>query len=124
MPARPSFTALLGPLERYGKKNGARRGGIIFACSSTGSYGNRKEDAWGGTDYNERGNFNYSDFEPDGSILFNLAFTVSESVVMRLPKNFDLCQIESIGRQYELEQNLFDGHFLHYCVYFKSPKPN
>jgi hypothetical protein len=43
---------------------------------------------------------------------------------MRLPKNFDLCQIELIGRQYELEQNLFDGHFLHYCVYFKFSNPD
>ena len=77
---------------------------------------------WGGTDYNEKAKFSFSDFEPDGRALLNLAFSVSESVVMRLPKNFDFSEIESTRREYELQENLFEGQLLHYCVYFMSPE--
>ena len=57
--------------------------------------------------------------EPDGRKLLNLAFSISESVVMRLPKNFELSELDSIGRDYGLEENMPDGRLLHYCVYFK-----
>lgn len=75
---------------------------------------------WGGTDYNERGKFLFSDFEPDGRVLLDLAFSVSKSVVMRLPKKFDFKELDELGRGYELQENLFNGRLLHYCVYFKS----
>jgi len=52
--------------------------------------------------------------------LIDLAFTVCDCVVMRLPKNFDLSGLDSMGLEYELEQNLFNGQLLHYCAYFKS----
>ncbi len=79
---------------------------------------------WGGTDYNERGKFSFSDFDPDGITLLNLAFTVSDSVVMRLPKNFDLDELDTIGREYKIQENKFDGGLLHYCVYFKFTNQN
>jgi len=75
---------------------------------------------WGGTDYNEKGKFYLSDFEPDGRRLLNLAFSISGTVVMRLPKNFELSELDSIGRDYGLEENILDGRLLHYCVYFIS----
>ena len=75
---------------------------------------------WGGTDYNEKGKFNFSDFESDGAKLIELAFSVCDWVVMRVPKNFDLPELESIGREYEMEKNMFKGLLLHYCVYFRS----
>jgi len=74
---------------------------------------------WGGTDYGEKGKFHLSDFDPDGRKLLNLAFSISESVVMRLPKNFELSELDSIGRDYGLEENMPDGRLIHYCVYFK-----
>ncbi len=73
---------------------------------------------WGGTDYNEKSKFNLSDFEPDGTTLLHLAFKVSGSIVMRLPKNFDFDELETIGREYEVQENIFEGRLLHYCVYF------
>jgi len=74
---------------------------------------------WGGTDYNEKGQFYLRDFEPNGRKLLDLAFTLSGAVVMRLPKNFELSELDTIGRDYELEENMLDGRLLHYCVYFK-----
>jgi len=74
---------------------------------------------WGGTDYNELEKFLLSNFEPDGTKLLNLAFSVTDSVVIRLPKNFDLKDLDSFGRTYELERNMFDGKLLHYCAFFK-----
>lgn len=75
---------------------------------------------WGGTDYNEKGKFHLSDFEPGGAKLLNTAFSVSDSVVMRLPKNFDFGELDSMGRKYGVQENKFDGRLLHYSVYFKS----
>ena len=75
---------------------------------------------WGGTDYNEKGKFHFSDFEPGGVKLLDMAFSVSDSVVMRLPKNFDFGELDSMGRKYGVQENKFDGRLLHYCVYFKS----
>ena len=75
---------------------------------------------WGGTDYNEKGKFEFSDFEPDGTKLLDAAFSVSRSVIMRLPKNFNLGALDSLGLAYELQENLFGGRLLHYCAYFKS----
>ena len=75
---------------------------------------------WGGTDYNEKGKFGLSDFEPDGKRLLDLSFSVTDSVVMRLPKNFDLSELESLDRHYDLQENIFNGQLLHYCVYFTA----
>ncbi|MEQ9618154.1 MAG: RsmD family RNA methyltransferase [Deltaproteobacteria bacterium] len=74
---------------------------------------------WGGTDYNRKKSFSLSDFEPDGKGLLAMAFSLTDSVVFRLPKNFNFDELESLGREYKLEKNFFDGRLLHYCVYFK-----
>ncbi|GJM16038.1 MAG: hypothetical protein DHS20C13_13650 [Thermodesulfobacteriota bacterium] len=74
---------------------------------------------WGGVDYNKREKFQLTDFEPDGTILLKLAFSITDSVVIRLPKNFDFSELQSFGRNYELEDNTLDKKLLHYCVYFK-----
>jgi len=73
---------------------------------------------WGGTDYNKTEKFYLSNFEPDGTELLNLAFSVSDSVVIRLPKNFDFKELEKFGKYYELESNTLDRKLLHYCAYF------
>jgi len=73
---------------------------------------------WGGTDYNQVSKFSLSDFEPDGSELLNMAFELSDSVVMRLPKNFDFEELKDINRSFEISRNTLNGKLLHYCVYF------
>jgi len=73
---------------------------------------------WGGTDYNKAEKFSLSDFEPDGLKLLEPSFSVTPSVVLRLPKNFALEELDELGREYETEQNTLDGRLLHYCVYF------
>jgi len=74
---------------------------------------------WGGIDYNQTEKFFLENFEPDGSQLLNLAFSVTDSVVLRQPKNFDLKELDSFGRTYELQGNMFDGKLLHYCAFFR-----
>ena len=75
---------------------------------------------WGGTDYNEKEEFSFADFEPEGRLLIDISFSVADSVVMRVPKNFNFEELDSIGLEYELQENIFSGQLLHYCVYFKS----
>lgn len=74
---------------------------------------------WGGTDYGNITEFKLSNFEPDGKSLLDLSFSITNSVVMRLPKNFDLDELNQFNRKYELQENFLDGQFLHYCVYFR-----
>lgn len=74
---------------------------------------------WGGTDYNKADKFSLSDFEPAGGELLALAFSLTDSVVLRLPKNFDLDELDELGRIYETERNVLNGRLLHYSVYFK-----
>jgi len=73
---------------------------------------------WGGTDYNRAERFYLSDFEPDGRMLLDLSFSLTPSVVIKLPKNFAMDEMDKLGRAYETEQNTFNGRILHYCVYF------
>ena len=74
---------------------------------------------WGGTDYGEIGKFKLSNFEPDGEELLELSFSITDSVIMRLPKNFDLDKLKIVNKSYELQHNYLDGQFLHYCAYFQ-----
>jgi len=74
---------------------------------------------WGGTDYGKIGKFSFSNFDPDGKSLLDLSFSMTNSVVMRLPKNFDLDELKRINRDYKLQENYLKGQFLHYCVYFR-----
>mgnify|MGYP002623404495 CR=1 FL=1 len=74
---------------------------------------------WGGTDYIARDTFILGDFEPDGRALLDMAFSVTDSVVIRLPKNFQMSELEGFGRKYRLEENRLDGKLLHYCAYFE-----
>jgi trimethylguanosine synthase len=73
---------------------------------------------WGGTDYNKAEKFSLSDFEPDGREILDLSFSLTPSVVLRLPKNFNMNELDKLGREYETERNTLNGRLLHYCVYF------
>jgi trimethylguanosine synthase len=73
---------------------------------------------WGGTDYYKAEKFHLSDFEPDGRALLELSFSLAPSVVLRLPRNFAMDELDGLGRTYETERNTFNGRFIHYCVYF------
>ena len=59
-----------------------------------------------------------SDFEPDGRELLDLSFSLTPLVVLRLPKNFTMNELNKLGREYEKERNTLNGRLLHYCVYF------
>ncbi len=74
---------------------------------------------WGGTDYNKAEKFCLSDFDPDGRELLLLSFSLTHSVVIRLPKNFAMEELDDLDRKYEMERNTLNGRLLHYCVYFR-----
>ncbi|MCH6575863.1 MAG: hypothetical protein IH795_11805 [Bacteroidetes bacterium] len=77
------------------------------------------DPTWGGTDYGNITEIKLSNFDPDGRYLLDLSFSITNSVVMRLPKNFDLDELKRINRDYKLQENSLKGQFLHYCVYFR-----
>ncbi len=68
---------------------------------------------WGGTDYLKINEFKLSNFEPDGKSLLDLSFSITNSVAMRLPKNFVLDELNRLNRKYELEENYLHDQFLH-----------
>ncbi len=74
---------------------------------------------WGGTDYGKHKHFTFSNFEPHGINLLEISFSITDTVVIRLPKNFDFNELKKIDREYELEENILEGQLLHYCIYFK-----
>lgn len=73
---------------------------------------------WGGVDYGKIEQFLLSNFAPDGLALLNLALSLTPQVVLRVPKNFQMRELEQFGREYTLQENMLDGKLLHYCVYF------
>lgn len=74
---------------------------------------------WGGTDYGNIGKFKLLNFEPDGSKLLDLCFGITDKIVIRLPKNFDLEELKQFNRKFDLQENILEAQLLHYCVYFR-----
>lgn len=74
---------------------------------------------WGGTDYGKYDKFKLSNFDPDGRSMLELSFQITGQIVMRLPKNFDLDELTQFNRIFNIQKNLLDGIFMHYCAYFK-----
>ncbi|MEM7146999.1 MAG: methyltransferase domain-containing protein [Verrucomicrobiota bacterium] len=75
---------------------------------------------WGGTDYGEVDAFRLSNFEPDGERLLDVALSRFRNVVMRVPKNFCFPELDRLGRAFKVQENLYRGELLHYCVYFSG----
>ena len=75
---------------------------------------------WGGPDYAADDKFLLSHFDPPGKELLQTAFAVTDNVMMRLPKNFRISELDRFGRSYHLQTNLLDGRLLHYTAFWTS----
>ena len=70
---------------------------------------------WGGVDYNRVDEFKLKHFNPNGKMIIDLALKYADTVVMRLPKNFDFYEIQPYNCLH-LQENIFNDRLLHYCV--------
>lgn len=75
---------------------------------------------WGGPNYAAADEFVLSHFNPPGDELLQSAFAVTDNVVMRLPKNFRIDELDRFGRSYHLQENCMEERLLHYTAFWTS----
>ena len=75
---------------------------------------------WGGPEYAQQELFTLDAFSPNGHVLLNLALTCGESVVMQLPRNFDLNQFKPFRVEVTLSEDLLNGELLSYTAVLQS----
>lgn len=73
---------------------------------------------WRGPDYAKKDKFYLQDFDPEGKSILNLAFANFQKVVLQIPKNFVLTELEQFGKQYEVEDEMFEDKVIFKTVYF------
>ncbi len=74
---------------------------------------------WGGPNYGELSLFRLSNFSPDGSIILQIALSVSYEVVFKLPLNFNFGELDNFGVAYEVVPNKLDDKLMYYTSFFK-----
>ncbi len=75
---------------------------------------------WGGTAYDELKSFKLNHFRPDGLQLLSVAFKTQAEVLMLLPKNFDMRELEQFKRPQNVVENVLNCELLSYAVLFPA----
>ena len=75
---------------------------------------------WGGTAYGELPSFKLNHFRPNGLQLLSIAFRTEAEVLMLLPKNFDLNELNQFKRPRSVIENILNGELLGYAVLFPA----
>jgi trimethylguanosine synthase len=75
---------------------------------------------WGGTAYGELEYFKLNHFRPDGLQLLSVAFKTQAEILMLLPKNFDMRELEQFKRPQHIVENVLTGELLSYAVIFPA----
>jgi trimethylguanosine synthase len=73
---------------------------------------------WGGPGYSKQSKFLLEHFAPHGKTLLTISLDRAACVVIRLPKNFELTELEQFGRKWRLEENFLSGKLMHYTAFF------
>lgn len=73
---------------------------------------------WGGPDYSKEKKFTLKNFVPDGRVLLELAFERAPQVIIRLPKNFDMAELNLLARSAVIRENFLHQKLMHYTAYF------
>ncbi len=73
---------------------------------------------WGGTRYNEIKNFGLNNFAVDGAKLLELAFQQFSKVVLRVPRQFNLLELDKFGRKYVVQDNYIRSKLYSRTLYF------
>ncbi len=75
---------------------------------------------WGGPNYVFKDVFHLQDFSPDGMKMLQTAFSNYEEVVLRVPRNFALEDLNIFGRAYTVEDGFSEGRLISKIVYFEK----
>lgn len=75
---------------------------------------------WGGPDYSKQSKFYLKDFSPHGKTLLELSLARSQQTVIRLPKNFEMSELEAYEGTYTLTENYLEGKLMHFSAYFSA----
>lgn len=75
---------------------------------------------WGGSSYREKNPFTLKDFSPPGQELLDFAFRNFSSVILRVPFNFDLNELQQFNRTYKLQDHWLEGRLISRTVYFHA----
>jgi trimethylguanosine synthase len=76
---------------------------------------------WGGPEYSQKQSFALEDFNPSGKAILDLAFNHFPKVVLQIPKNFDLSELDQFGKEYTVEDELYEENVMFKTVYFFTP---
>lgn len=76
---------------------------------------------WGGPDYAQKERFLLEDFDPSGSAILDVALSHYPKVVFQIPRNFYLAELDQFGRNYVVEDEMFEGKVVFKTVYFFQP---
>lgn len=78
--------------------------------------------AWGGPDYSQKDIFTLEDFNPSGKSILDIAFKYFSKVVIQIPKNFDLSELDQFGKEYVVEDEMYENNIMFKTVYFFTPE--
>jgi 16S rRNA G966 N2-methylase RsmD len=77
---------------------------------------------WGGTAYGELPLFQLKHFRPNGEQLLSVAFKTEAEILLILPKNFDLNELNQFKRPRLMIENILNGELLGYAALFPAAK--
>jgi trimethylguanosine synthase len=76
------------------------------------------DPSWGGPKHENLRSFKLSDFLPDGNDILKLAFSNFPKIALKVPDNFDISELEKLGKAYEIEDDIMYGRVIFRTVYF------
>ena len=75
---------------------------------------------WGGPGYSKQTKFYLKDFCPDGRKLLELSLDHAAQVVLRLPKNFEMAELQPFAGTFQITENHLAGKLMHYTAFFSG----
>ncbi|MBN8549428.1 MAG: RsmD family RNA methyltransferase [Deltaproteobacteria bacterium] len=75
---------------------------------------------WGGPDYSKQRKFYFKDFAPNGRELLEISLARARQVSLRLPKNFEMAELEPYRDRVKVTQNYLGEKLMHFTAYFEG----
>jgi len=73
---------------------------------------------WGGVDYSKLEEFKLKDFNPDGNKLLEESFKRYQEIILRVPRQFVLAELDRYQRPYRLQDNRLRSKLYSRTIYF------
>ncbi len=73
---------------------------------------------WGGPQYINKREFTLADFSPDGRTLLDIAFQYFSKVILRVPANFRMAELDLIDKTFGTQDNFIHGQLISKTIYF------